>query len=129
MTEGPADEVCLKGLADAIKLLYDIDAREWTADDVISLLDELSECYNPPKHFRSTTAFGSGAAFAPTRQNTTAGVKCLCIAHTEEETHQHTDAGGADYIEEHDDVDQVSVHYAGAVPEYIYYIMEDDPSP
>ncbi|XP_078501756.1 F-box only protein 47 isoform X2 [Lissotriton helveticus] len=42
MTEGPADEACLKGLADAIKLLYDMDAREWTPDDVISLVDELS---------------------------------------------------------------------------------------
>nr|XP_033774232.1 F-box only protein 47 isoform X4 [Geotrypetes seraphini] len=42
MTEGTADETSLKGLADAIKLLYDIEAKEWTADDVISLLDELS---------------------------------------------------------------------------------------
>uniref|UniRef100_A0A8C8AYK8 F-box protein 47 n=1 Tax=Otus sunia TaxID=257818 RepID=A0A8C8AYK8_9STRI len=42
MTEGPTDETSLKGLADAIKLLYDTDAREWTADDVISLVDELS---------------------------------------------------------------------------------------
>ncbi|XP_069490801.1 F-box only protein 47 [Ambystoma mexicanum] len=42
MTEGAADEACLKGLADAVKLLYDMDAKEWTADDVISLVDELS---------------------------------------------------------------------------------------
>ncbi|XP_030076984.1 F-box only protein 47 isoform X2 [Microcaecilia unicolor] len=42
MTEGAADETSLKGLADAIKLLYDTEAKEWTADDVISLVDELS---------------------------------------------------------------------------------------
>ncbi|KAM9004769.1 F-box only protein 47 isoform 4-T15 [Sarcophilus harrisii] len=42
MTEGPTDETSLKGLADAIKLLYDTDTKEWTADDVISLVDELS---------------------------------------------------------------------------------------
>ncbi|POI29311.1 hypothetical protein CIB84_006940 [Bambusicola thoracicus] len=42
MIEGPTDETSLKGLADAIKLLYDPEAREWTADDVISLVDELS---------------------------------------------------------------------------------------
>ncbi|XP_006832602.1 PREDICTED: F-box only protein 47 [Chrysochloris asiatica] len=42
MVEGPADESSLKGLADAIKLLYDTDTKEWTADDVISLVDELS---------------------------------------------------------------------------------------
>ncbi|XP_068026690.1 F-box only protein 47 [Melanerpes formicivorus] len=42
MIEGPADESSLKGLAEAIKLLHDPEAREWTADDVISLLDELS---------------------------------------------------------------------------------------
>ncbi|XP_078012143.1 F-box only protein 47 isoform X2 [Phascolarctos cinereus] len=42
MTEGPTDETSLKGLADAIKLLYDNDTKEWTADDVISLVDELS---------------------------------------------------------------------------------------
>ncbi|RLV82857.1 hypothetical protein DV515_00016572 [Chloebia gouldiae] len=42
MTEGPTDESSLKGLADAIKLLYGTEAREWTADDVISLVDELS---------------------------------------------------------------------------------------
>lgn len=42
MTEGFADENSLKGLADAIKLLYDTQAKEWTADDVISLVDELS---------------------------------------------------------------------------------------
>ncbi|XP_033026571.1 F-box only protein 47 isoform X2 [Lacerta agilis] len=41
-TDGPADETSLKGLADAIKLLYDTEAKEWTADDVISLLDELA---------------------------------------------------------------------------------------
>lgn len=42
MIEGPTDESCLKGLADAIKLLYDTGTKEWTADDVISLVDELS---------------------------------------------------------------------------------------
>ncbi|NXD85559.1 FBX47 protein, partial [Halcyon senegalensis] len=42
MIEGPTDESSLKGLAEAIKLLYDPEAREWTADDVISLVDELS---------------------------------------------------------------------------------------
>ncbi|KAM4622282.1 F-box only protein 47 [Discoglossus pictus] len=42
MTDGTADETSLKGLADAIKLLYDTEAKEWTADDVISLVDELS---------------------------------------------------------------------------------------
>ncbi|KAG9474066.1 hypothetical protein GDO78_004391, partial [Eleutherodactylus coqui] len=42
MTEGLAGENCLKGLADAIKLLYDPESKEWTADDVISLVDELS---------------------------------------------------------------------------------------
>ncbi|NXY84279.1 FBX47 protein, partial [Alcedo cyanopectus] len=42
MIEGPTDEASLKGLAEAIKLLYDPEAREWTADDVISLVDELS---------------------------------------------------------------------------------------
>uniref|UniRef100_A0A672U818 F-box protein 47 n=1 Tax=Strigops habroptila TaxID=2489341 RepID=A0A672U818_STRHB len=42
MIEGPTDEASLKGLAEAIKLLYDTEAREWTADDVISLVDELS---------------------------------------------------------------------------------------
>ncbi|KAM3923818.1 F-box only protein 47 [Leptodactylus fuscus] len=42
MTEGLADENSLKGLADAIKLLHDTETKEWTADDVISLVDELS---------------------------------------------------------------------------------------
>lgn len=42
MIEEPTDESCLKGLADAIKLLYDTGTKEWTADDVISLVDELS---------------------------------------------------------------------------------------
>ncbi|XP_053309892.1 F-box only protein 47 [Spea bombifrons] len=42
MTEGMAEETNLKGLADALKLLYDIEAKEWTTDDVISLVDELS---------------------------------------------------------------------------------------
>ncbi|NWI96730.1 FBX47 protein, partial [Pitta sordida] len=42
MVEGPTDESSLKGLAEAIKLLYGTEAREWTADDVISLLDELA---------------------------------------------------------------------------------------
>lgn len=42
MIEEPTDESSLKGLADAIKLLYDTGVKEWTADDVISLIDELS---------------------------------------------------------------------------------------
>ncbi|XP_077020678.1 F-box only protein 47 isoform X2 [Tamandua tetradactyla] len=42
MIEEPTDESSLKGLADAIKLLYDTGTKEWTADDVISLVDELS---------------------------------------------------------------------------------------
>ncbi|KAJ7313734.1 hypothetical protein JRQ81_005383 [Phrynocephalus forsythii] len=42
MIDNPTDETSLKGLADAIKLLYDSEAKEWTADDVISLVDELS---------------------------------------------------------------------------------------
>ncbi|XP_071967641.1 F-box only protein 47 isoform X4 [Engystomops pustulosus] len=42
MTQGLADENSLRGLADAVKLLYDTEAKEWTADDVISLVDELS---------------------------------------------------------------------------------------
>ncbi|XP_036197151.1 F-box only protein 47 isoform X2 [Myotis myotis] len=42
MIEEPTDESSLKGLADAIKLLYDTGIKEWTADDVISLIDELS---------------------------------------------------------------------------------------
>ncbi|XP_054989565.1 F-box only protein 47 [Sorex araneus] len=42
MTEGSADESSLKGLADAIKLLYETGTKEWTADDIISLVDELS---------------------------------------------------------------------------------------
>ncbi|XP_002719381.3 F-box only protein 47 isoform X1 [Oryctolagus cuniculus] len=42
MIEGPTDESSLKGLAEAIKLLYDTGTKEWTADDVISLVDELS---------------------------------------------------------------------------------------
>lgn len=42
MIEEPTDESSLKGLADAIKLLYDTGIKEWTADDVISLVDELS---------------------------------------------------------------------------------------
>ncbi|XP_053513059.1 F-box only protein 47 isoform X3 [Artibeus jamaicensis] len=42
MTEEPADESSLKGLADAINLLHDTGIKEWTADDVISLIDELS---------------------------------------------------------------------------------------
>lgn len=42
MIEEPTDDSSLRGLADAIKLLYDTGIREWTADDVISLLDELS---------------------------------------------------------------------------------------
>lgn len=47
MIEGPTDETSLKGLADAIKLLYGTEAREWTADDVISLVDELSGVFLP----------------------------------------------------------------------------------
>ncbi|XP_008843503.1 F-box only protein 47 [Nannospalax galili] len=42
MVEEPTEESNLKGLADAIKLLYDTSSKEWTADDVISLVDELS---------------------------------------------------------------------------------------
>ncbi|KAL6044547.1 hypothetical protein STEG23_035175 [Scotinomys teguina] len=42
MVEGPTDESSLKSLANAIKLLYDTSTKEWTADDVISLVDELS---------------------------------------------------------------------------------------
>lgn len=42
MIEGPADESSLKGLAGAIKLLYDSEAKEWTADDVIGLVHELT---------------------------------------------------------------------------------------
>lgn len=42
MIEGPTDESSLRGLADAIKLLYDTGTKEWTADGVISLVDELS---------------------------------------------------------------------------------------
>lgn len=42
MIEEPTDESSLKGLADAIKLLYDTGTKEWTADDIISLVDELS---------------------------------------------------------------------------------------
>ncbi|XP_054849684.1 F-box only protein 47 [Eublepharis macularius] len=42
MIEDPTDETSLKGLAGAIKLLYDPEAKEWTADDVISLVDELA---------------------------------------------------------------------------------------
>lgn len=42
MIEEPTNESSLRGLADAIRLLYDIGTKEWTADDVISLVDELS---------------------------------------------------------------------------------------
>ncbi|KAM9296753.1 F-box only protein 47 [Gastrophryne carolinensis] len=42
MSEGAADEKSLKGIADAIKLLFDPEAKEWSVDDVISLLDELT---------------------------------------------------------------------------------------
>nr|XP_045013815.1 F-box only protein 47 [Jaculus jaculus] len=42
MIDAPTDESSMKGLADAIKLLYDTGTKEWTADDVISLVDELS---------------------------------------------------------------------------------------
>ncbi|XP_019494126.1 PREDICTED: F-box only protein 47 [Hipposideros armiger] len=42
MTDEPTDESSMRGLADAIKLLYDTRIKEWTADDVISLVDELS---------------------------------------------------------------------------------------
>ncbi|XP_053573466.1 F-box only protein 47 [Bombina bombina] len=42
MAEVAVDEASLKGLADAIKLLYNTEAKEWTADDIISLVDELS---------------------------------------------------------------------------------------
>lgn len=55
MIEGPTDETSLKGLADAIKLLYDPEAREWTADDVISLVDELSGVFLPLSLIHSIT--------------------------------------------------------------------------
>uniref|UniRef100_A0A673VLZ3 F-box protein 47 n=1 Tax=Suricata suricatta TaxID=37032 RepID=A0A673VLZ3_SURSU len=42
MIEESTDESSLKGLAGAIRLLYDTGTKEWTADDVISLVDELS---------------------------------------------------------------------------------------
>ncbi|KAM5273420.1 F-box only protein 47 [Ctenodactylus gundi] len=42
MIEGPTDESSLKDLADTIKLLYDSKNKEWTTDDIISLVDELS---------------------------------------------------------------------------------------
>ncbi|XP_056405116.1 F-box only protein 47 isoform X2 [Hyla sarda] len=42
MTEDFADENALKGLADTLKLLYATVSKEWTDDDVISLVDELS---------------------------------------------------------------------------------------
>ncbi|XP_028930858.1 F-box only protein 47 isoform X2 [Ornithorhynchus anatinus] len=42
MTDGPADENNLKSLANAIKLLYDANTKEWTADDIVTLIDELS---------------------------------------------------------------------------------------
>uniref|UniRef100_A0ACB8EUU5 Uncharacterized protein n=1 Tax=Sphaerodactylus townsendi TaxID=933632 RepID=A0ACB8EUU5_9SAUR len=42
MTEGSTDEASLKELAGAIKLLDDLEAKEWTADVVVSLVDELS---------------------------------------------------------------------------------------
>ncbi|XP_007531023.1 F-box only protein 47 isoform X1 [Erinaceus europaeus] len=42
MVEEATDESSLKDLADAIKLLYDTGTKEWTADDIISLVDELS---------------------------------------------------------------------------------------
>ncbi|XP_068118838.1 F-box only protein 47 isoform X2 [Hyperolius riggenbachi] len=44
MVEGAADENSLKGIADALKLLYTTESKEWTTDAVISLLDELSVC-------------------------------------------------------------------------------------
>ncbi|CAH2292545.1 Hypothetical predicted protein [Pelobates cultripes] len=37
-----ADVSSLRRLADALKLLYGAEAKEWTADNVISLVDELS---------------------------------------------------------------------------------------
>ncbi|XP_006889535.1 PREDICTED: F-box only protein 47 [Elephantulus edwardii] len=42
MIEGPTDESSLKGLAEAFKLLYETGSSEWSADDIISLVDELS---------------------------------------------------------------------------------------
>ncbi|KAM6163237.1 F-box only protein 47 isoform 1-T1 [Rhynchocyon petersi] len=42
MVEDSVDEYSLKDLAEAIKLLYDLDSKDWTADNVISLIDELS---------------------------------------------------------------------------------------
>lgn len=74
MVEGPTDEGSLKGLADAIKLLYDTEAREWTAGDIISLLDELSGVAFPsslvprvtgsgPRRRQYVRWFGHGAAW------------------------------------------------------------------
>ncbi|KAL7977224.1 hypothetical protein Chor_009173 [Crotalus horridus] len=40
MIQGPTDENSLKELADAVKLLYDTEAKEWTADDVIIIPQE-----------------------------------------------------------------------------------------
>ncbi|XP_014346019.1 F-box only protein 47 [Latimeria chalumnae] len=42
MSESPTEEHSLKGLSDAIKLLHDAETKEWTTDDVICLIDELS---------------------------------------------------------------------------------------
>ncbi|XP_066222488.1 F-box only protein 47 [Saccopteryx leptura] len=42
MIEEPTDDSSLKCLANAIKLLYNTGIKEWTADDVIRLIDELS---------------------------------------------------------------------------------------
>ncbi|KAK6485330.1 F-box only protein 47-like isoform X2 [Huso huso] len=43
LTEGAAEESNVKDMADAIRLLHgDQETKEWTADSVISLIDELS---------------------------------------------------------------------------------------
>uniref|UniRef100_A0A8C5Q2X8 F-box protein 47 n=1 Tax=Leptobrachium leishanense TaxID=445787 RepID=A0A8C5Q2X8_9ANUR len=42
LSEGVVDMSSLEGLADALRLLYSSEAREWTAQDVTGLLDELS---------------------------------------------------------------------------------------
>ncbi|KAE8574961.1 hypothetical protein XENTR_v10003645 [Xenopus tropicalis] len=42
MTQSVVDEKSLEGLATTIKLLYETDVKGWTADDVISLVEELT---------------------------------------------------------------------------------------
>ncbi|KFV63068.1 F-box only protein 47, partial [Dryobates pubescens] len=60
MSEGPADESSLKGLAGAIELLHHAEPSEWTADDVVSLLDELSAV--PRLHGGLTASWPGGNA-------------------------------------------------------------------